>query len=132
MGSYSPTSMFWQSARPQPNFDRYWASASSYPVDRIVPPVGVDKLDELERKALTVERDPAAGIVATERKPIRVLFQKHLWCARPSIHSVEKDCPFCCHASDPQNRNCRDCAKLRLRQPEPQLHFEKGRHCAKK
>jgi len=43
------------------DFDRYWASASSYPVDRIVQPVGVDKLDELERKALTVERDPAAA-----------------------------------------------------------------------
>lgn len=42
------------------DFDRYWASASSYPVDRILPHVGVDQLDGLERKAQAIERDPAA------------------------------------------------------------------------
>ena len=42
------------------DFDRYWASASSYPVERILPPVGVGQLDELERKAQAIERDPAA------------------------------------------------------------------------
>jgi cardiolipin synthase C len=43
------------------DFDRYWASASSYPVDPIIPHVGVEKLGDLERKALAVERDPAAA-----------------------------------------------------------------------
>jgi cardiolipin synthase C len=42
------------------DFDRYWASASSYPVDRILPHVSVDQLDALERKAKDIERDPAA------------------------------------------------------------------------
>jgi len=42
------------------DFDRYWASASSYPVDRILPHVGADRLDELERKAQAIEQDPAA------------------------------------------------------------------------
>ena len=42
------------------DFDRYWASASSYPVERIVPHAGADQLDVLERKAQAIERDPAA------------------------------------------------------------------------
>lgn len=42
------------------DFDRYWASASSYPVERIVPRASVDQLGELERKAQAIERDPAA------------------------------------------------------------------------
>jgi putative cardiolipin synthase len=42
------------------DFDRYWASASSYPVERILPHVGVDQLDVLESKARAIERDPAA------------------------------------------------------------------------
>lgn len=43
------------------DFDRYWASASAYPVDRIIPPVGLDKLDDLKQQASMVERDPAAA-----------------------------------------------------------------------
>ncbi|WP_414696624.1 phospholipase D family protein [Paraburkholderia sp.] len=43
------------------DFDRYWASASSYPVDRIIAPATPDQLDDLKRKALIVERDPAAA-----------------------------------------------------------------------
>ncbi|MBO4120666.1 phospholipase D family protein [Cupriavidus gilardii] len=42
------------------DFDRYWASASAYPVDRIVLPVSVDRLEQLAREAATAERDPAA------------------------------------------------------------------------
>ncbi|EEA00828.1 phospholipase D/Transphosphatidylase [Burkholderia sp. H160] len=42
------------------DFDHYWASASSYPVDRILPHAGVGQLHELERKAQAIERDPAA------------------------------------------------------------------------
>ena len=43
------------------DFDRYWASASAYPVDRILPRASVGQLDALERKAQAVERDPAAA-----------------------------------------------------------------------
>jgi putative cardiolipin synthase len=42
------------------DFDRYWASASSYPADRILPHVSAGQLVELERKARTIEQDPAA------------------------------------------------------------------------
>ncbi|MFL9961126.1 phospholipase D family protein [Paraburkholderia sediminicola] len=42
------------------DFDRYWASASAYPVERIVAPADAGRLDELERKAKAIEQDPAA------------------------------------------------------------------------
>jgi len=41
-------------------FDRYWASASSYPVDRLLPPVDSARLAELGLVASRIERDPAA------------------------------------------------------------------------
>jgi putative cardiolipin synthase len=43
------------------DFDRYWSSASAYPVDRLVPPVSAERLEELASKAALVERDPAAA-----------------------------------------------------------------------
>ncbi|QEZ44955.1 phospholipase D family protein [Cupriavidus oxalaticus] len=43
------------------DFDRYWASASAYPVDRLVPPVSVERLHELAGSARAVEQNPAAG-----------------------------------------------------------------------
>lgn len=43
------------------DFDRYWSSASAYPVDRIVLPVSAERLQELSNKAASVERDPAAA-----------------------------------------------------------------------
>ncbi len=42
-------------------FDRYWASESSYPVDLIVRRAGADKPDELNRKARTIESDSTAA-----------------------------------------------------------------------
>jgi len=42
------------------DFDRYWASGSSYPVDRIVPAASMEQLGTLVSKAQAVERDPAA------------------------------------------------------------------------
>ena len=42
------------------DFDRYWASASSYPLDRIVHSVEAARIAEVSSAALHVERDPAA------------------------------------------------------------------------
>ncbi len=41
-------------------FDRYWASASAYPINAIVPPVAPDRLEQLTREAAIARRDPAA------------------------------------------------------------------------
>lgn len=43
------------------NFDRYWASESAYPVDRLLAPVDPARLVELASTASLVERDPAAA-----------------------------------------------------------------------
>ncbi|AEI80035.1 phospholipase D [Cupriavidus necator N-1] len=42
------------------DFDRYWSSASAYPVDRLVPPVSVERLQALASNARAVEQNPAA------------------------------------------------------------------------
>jgi putative cardiolipin synthase len=42
------------------DFDRYWASASSYPADRLLPPAGAAQIAEIASAASRVERDPAA------------------------------------------------------------------------
>ncbi|SPA42448.1 putative phospholipase D, two active site motifs; similar to E.coli uncharacterized ymdC [Cupriavidus taiwanensis] len=42
------------------DFDRYWSSASAYPVDRLLPPVSVERLQALVGHAREVERNPAA------------------------------------------------------------------------
>ena len=42
------------------DFDRYWASDSSYPLDRIVPSVDPARIAEVASAAARVERDPAA------------------------------------------------------------------------
>jgi putative cardiolipin synthase len=42
------------------NFDRYWASGSSYPAERLLPAVNPAAIAELTAAALRVERDPAA------------------------------------------------------------------------
>ncbi|HTH61089.1 MAG TPA: phospholipase D family protein [Paraburkholderia sp.] len=39
------------------DFDRYWASASSYPVDRILPAAKADELDLLARRAQAIRDD---------------------------------------------------------------------------
>jgi putative cardiolipin synthase len=43
------------------DFDRYWASASAYPVERILPHESVDQLAVLDRKAQAIAADPAAA-----------------------------------------------------------------------
>src|SRR5690606_30118921 len=43
------------------DFDRYWASESSYPVARLLPDVDDTALAELRSRARRVERDPAAA-----------------------------------------------------------------------
>ena len=42
-------------------FDRYWASGSSYPVERLLPAVDPTAIAEITSSALRVERDPAAA-----------------------------------------------------------------------
>jgi len=42
------------------DFDRYWASGSAYPVDRLLSPATPASLTELASTASLVERDPAA------------------------------------------------------------------------
>jgi putative cardiolipin synthase len=43
------------------DFDRYWASDSSYPVERILPRADPQAIAALSSEALLVERDPAAA-----------------------------------------------------------------------
>jgi putative cardiolipin synthase len=42
------------------DFDGYWASASSYPVDRLLPPADPAQLTALDSRASLIEPDPAA------------------------------------------------------------------------
>ena len=42
------------------DFDRYWASASAYPAERILPRVTSRELDKVKAAAARVEQDPAA------------------------------------------------------------------------
>ncbi len=42
------------------DFDRYWMSASAYPIDRLVPPADAVAIAQLSSVASLVERDPAA------------------------------------------------------------------------
>jgi len=42
------------------DFDRYWASGSAYPADRLLPPAGAAQIAEIASAASRVERDPAA------------------------------------------------------------------------
>jgi cardiolipin synthase C len=42
------------------SFDRYWASGSSYPADRLLPPAGAAETAALAAAVSRVERDPAA------------------------------------------------------------------------
>jgi cardiolipin synthase C len=41
-------------------FDRYWASPSSYPIDRLVPPASAAQTAKIASAASRIERDPAA------------------------------------------------------------------------
>jgi putative cardiolipin synthase len=54
------------------DFDRYWASQSSYPVSSLLPAVPAEAIDELERLAARVEKDPAAA------QYVRAVFESSL------------------------------------------------------
>ena len=54
------------------DFDRYWASGSSYPVDRIVPPGAAHEEGALARAAQRAQQDPRA------QRYLEALRQSHL------------------------------------------------------
>jgi putative cardiolipin synthase len=63
------------------DFDRYWASASSYPLDRIVHAVAPARIADVAAAAARVTRDPAAlaYTTATRDSPyIRAVVEKRL------------------------------------------------------
>ena len=63
------------------DFDRYWASASSYPADRIIPPAAPSGLMMLADSAARVARAPAAVeyMEALETQPfVRALLSRSL------------------------------------------------------
>ena len=43
------------------DFDRYWASGSAYPVDRLLPPADAAALERLAETRAAIEGDPAAA-----------------------------------------------------------------------
>ncbi len=43
------------------DFDRYWASASAWPVDRVVADTGVPGVEAFEAQAMRIRQDPAAA-----------------------------------------------------------------------
>lgn len=43
------------------DFDRYWASASAYPVDRLLPEPPTEALAQLRQRATELQRQPAAA-----------------------------------------------------------------------
>ncbi|MEO8250546.1 MAG: phospholipase D-like domain-containing protein, partial [Burkholderiales bacterium] len=47
-------------AEVERDFDRYWASASAFPIERIVTPVSSERLSAIASEAAQAERDPAA------------------------------------------------------------------------
>jgi putative cardiolipin synthase len=63
------------------DFDRYWASGSSYPADRLLPPADPALIQELASAASRIERDPAAAAYmdALRRSAfVRELMEGHL------------------------------------------------------
>jgi cardiolipin synthase C len=63
------------------DFDRYWASGSSYPADRLLPPADPALIQELASAASRIEHDPAAAAYmdALRRSVfVRELMEGHL------------------------------------------------------
>ena len=76
------------------DFDRYWASDSSYPVERILPRVDPRTIAALSSEALLVERDPAAAeyTEAIARLPfVRDLQASRLALEWATTHMVSDD-----------------------------------------
>ena len=57
------------------DFDRYWASDSAYPVDRLLKKTGPGELDELEQAAAQVERSPEAAAYAEAMRKLPFIQQ---------------------------------------------------------
>ena len=63
------------------DFDRYWASDSSYPADRIVPRVDPARIQEIAATASNVGRDPAAVAYTNALRDspfVRLLMERRL------------------------------------------------------
>src|SRR5690606_12479711 len=43
------------------DFDKYWASGSAYPSNRLLPPADASGIAQLAESAATIESDPAAA-----------------------------------------------------------------------
>ncbi|WP_156124339.1 phospholipase D family protein [Achromobacter sp. RTa] len=57
------------------DFDRYWASESAYPVDRLLKKPAPGRLDELEQAATQVERSPEAAAYAEAMRKLPFIKQ---------------------------------------------------------
>ncbi|SSW65595.1 phospholipase D family protein [Achromobacter agilis] len=57
------------------DFDRYWASDSAYPVDRLLKKPEPGRLDELEQTALRVEQSPEAAAYAEAMRKLPFIKQ---------------------------------------------------------
>ena len=76
------------------DFDRYWASASSYPADRIVAPVDPAQIAEIAGAAEAVERDPAAVAYTTASHDspfVHDLVERHLPLEWAPAHMISDD-----------------------------------------
>lgn len=76
------------------DFDRYWASTSSYPVDQILPSVDVAQIAEITSAAAAVERDPAAVAytAALRDSPfVRDLVERRLGLEWATAHMISDD-----------------------------------------
>jgi putative cardiolipin synthase len=63
------------------DFDRYWTSPSSYPLDRIIRPVSPAHIAAVAAAALRVTRDPAAIAYTTAIRDspfVRLIVEQHL------------------------------------------------------
>ncbi|MBP7587104.1 MAG: phospholipase D family protein [Vicinamibacteria bacterium] len=76
------------------DFDRYWASASSYPLDRIVHSVEPAKIADVAAAAVRVAHDPAAlaYITAIRDSPfIRAMVERRLGFEWAITHMISDD-----------------------------------------
>ena len=55
------------------DFDRYWASASSYPAHRIIGRLSPDRIEQAERKLDTIGRQPGAAAYAQALRQSRLV-----------------------------------------------------------
>ncbi|HEY3601090.1 MAG TPA: phospholipase D family protein [Chthoniobacterales bacterium] len=76
------------------DFDRYWASASSYPVDRIIAPVDPAQISEIAAAAAAVAHDRAAVAYTTalhDSPFVRDLVARHLGLEWAPTHMISDD-----------------------------------------